>query len=64
MALIQVGTAALRSPSGEFLPSVPIMREVPEKTKTAEITEQELAHLFCERMKAYFDASKEVKKEK
>lgn len=61
MALIQVGTMALRSPSGEFLPSVPIMKEVPEKSITEEITEQELAHIFCERMKLYFDATKEEK---
>lgn len=60
--LKQVGVAALRSPSGEFLPEVPIMREVPEKSKTAELTEQELDRLFIDRMKQYADASKKARR--
>lgn len=62
MALKQVGIAALRSPTGEFLPAVPIMKEVPETSKVAEITNEELERLFIERMKQYAHALDEQKK--
>lgn len=53
MALIQVGTVAIRSPSGDFLPAVPILKEIPDNDRTEAITEQELERLFVERMKLY-----------
>lgn len=58
MALVQVGVVALRSPSGEFLPSVPILKELPEPTRAAEITEAELERIFIERFRLYKAACK------
>lgn len=62
MALKQVGIAALRSPTGEFLPAVPIMKEVPEESKVAEITNEELERLFIDRMKQYAHACEKIKR--
>lgn len=62
MALEQVGTAALRSPTGEFLPSVPILREISEESTVKEKTMSEVESLFVERMKQYAKACEKSKK--
>lgn len=64
MALIQVGTVAIRSPSGDFLPAVPILKEIPDNDRTEVITEQELERLFVDRMKQYVAAKQKERKSK
>jgi len=66
MALVQVGTMALRDSNGNFLPGVPIYREQAETPqKTSEyIPVDELAEIFADRFKAYKAARKKVHKEK
>ena len=59
--LKQVGITALRSPTGEFLPAVPIYKEVPEETKADAITEGELARLFVDRIRQCRNAEKEAR---
>lgn len=60
MAYIQVGVIALRSPTGEFLPSEPIYDEIPDKQLTASGTTKqdetacnELAKLLAQKYRCY-----------
>lgn len=64
MALVQVGTMALRSPSGEFLPSEPIYREIAEdqESQSEYLPLDELAEVFADKFKAYKAAKSRRKK--
>lgn len=64
MALVQVGTMALRSPSGEFLPSEPIYREIAEEHESQSdyLPLDELAEIFADRFKAHKAAKSRRKK--
>ncbi len=43
MKLMQIGVKSLRGPNGEFLPSVPVYKELsPEKTKIASDYERKM----------------------
>ena len=46
----QIGVFARRTPSGEFLPAQPIMREVPEEREQAAVDyiDEQLAKLFID----------------
>ena len=64
MALVKVGTMALRSPEGEFLPEEPIYREIEEQKKSGEyIPLGELAEIFADKFKAHKAAQRKVHKE-
>ena len=57
---VQIGTAAVRSPEGEFLRAEPIYRELPSETdKSAEyITGDVLFDLFADKCKNYIKEAK------
>lgn len=62
MALIKVGTTALRGPDGNFLPSVPLYADIPDKeiqpsglTKTDEKACDIFLNLFSNKIKQYID---------
>jgi hypothetical protein len=64
MALVKVGTMALRSPEGEFLPEEPIYREIEEPKQSDDyIPIGELAEIFADKFKAYKAARRKVHKE-
>ena len=64
MALVRVGTMALRSPEGEFLPEEPIYREIEEQEKSGEyIPLAELAEIFADKFKTHKAARRKVHKE-
>ena len=64
MALVKIGTMALRSPEGEFLPEEPIYREIEEPKKSGEyIPLGELAEIFADKFKAHKAAQRKVHKE-
>lgn len=64
MALVKIGTMALRSPEGDFLPEEPIYREIEEPKKSGEyIPLGELAEIFADKFKAHKAARKKVHKE-
>ena len=52
---IQIGTAALRAPNGEFLPSQPIFREIEtqQPMKKSYIDEDELFDIFADKCLNY-----------
>ncbi len=52
---VQIGTAALRSPEGEFIPAEPIYREIPSESDkhTEYISEDILFNLFADKCKSY-----------
>lgn len=53
MARIQIGTFAYRKPNGEFLPSKPIYRDVPDHTAADKhIPYDEVAEIFAKKYKA------------
>ena len=61
MALVQVGTMALRSPEGEFLPEEPIYREIEGPAKSGEyIPIDELAEIFADKFKDHKAARRKV----
>ena len=64
MALVKVGTMALRSPTGEFLPEEPIYREIAEPKSTSEYIPRdpldEIAEVFAKKFKAYKMARKKA----
>ena len=64
MAFVQVGTMALRSPSGEFLPSEPIYREIAEDQEypSEYLPLDELAEIFADKFKAHKAAKSRRKK--
>lgn len=63
MALVQIGTMALRSPNGEFLPSVPIYRETAQEDPESEyIPVDELAEIFANKFQAFKAAESRQKK--
>ncbi len=64
MALVQVGTMALRSPSGEFLPSEPIYREIAEEheSQSEYLPLDELAEIFADRFQAHKAAKSAARK--
>lgn len=65
MALVKIGTMALRSPEGEFLPEEPIYREIEELKKSSEyIPLCELAEIFADKFKAHKAAYKKVHNKK
>lgn len=63
MAVIQVGTIAYRNADGEFLPSRPIMRDVPEVTNESKFLPQEdaLTEIFLEAFKEYEKTQEEIR---
>lgn len=64
MALVKIGTMALRSPEGEFLTEEPIYREIEEPKKSGEyIPLGELAEIFADKFKAHKAAQRKVHKE-
>ncbi len=62
---VQIGTAALRSPEGDFLPAEPIYRELRKRSRKAAgkpyIDEERLFDIFASKCENYI---KEAKKEK
>ena len=65
MALVRVGTTALRGPDGNFLPSVPLYADVPDKeiqdsglTKTAEKSCDEFLKICGSKINKYIDDCK------
>ena len=57
---IQIGVTAARTPTGEFLPSVPIFKEVtPEIAAAEERTTADVAKIFAQKMKQYIDSGGE-----
>ena len=52
MAYIRVGTVAYRTPSGEFLPSIPICREI-EDGSEVHLPLDDLAVIFADRFRLY-----------
>lgn len=64
MALVKIGTMALRSPTGEFLSEEPIYREIDEPANSGEyIPLGELAEIFADKFKAHKVAQRKVHKE-
>lgn len=58
MPMVQVGVMALRSPDGQFLPSTPIYKEVPQvnergNTPTGEKALVDVSKLFADKFKQY-----------
>lgn len=51
----QIGVFARRTPSGDFLPAQPIMREVPEEQEQAasDYIDEQLAKIFIDFMRPY-----------
>lgn len=51
----QIGVFARRTPSGDFLPEQPIMREVPEEREQAapDYIDEQLAKIFIDFMRPY-----------
>lgn len=51
----QIGVFARRTPSGDFLPAQPIMREVPEEREQAasDYIDEQLAKIFIDFMRPY-----------
>lgn len=67
MALIQIGVMALRSPTGEFLPSQPIYKEIPDdqmassgRTKEEEKAINDISKVLALKFKEYFDKCNET----
>lgn len=64
---IQVGVTALRSPTGDFLPSVPLYIKA-DKLKQSGLTQAEenllkdVSGVFADKHKQYTEKEKEVKK--
>lgn len=59
MARIQIGTIAYRKPNGEFLPSRPIYRDVPDSTVADKhIPYGEAAEIFAKKYKAMLAAKR------
>ena len=57
----QIGVAALRSPDGEFLPSVPVFKKCGRKEKASEFDDgTDLARLLASKMKQYQDGLNEA----
>lgn len=60
---VQIGTAALRSPEGDFMPAVPIYREEerrsPKAAGTSYIDADDLANIFASKCKEYIKGRKE-----
>lgn len=56
----QIGVFARRTPSGDFLPAQPIMREVPEEREQAapDYIDEQLAQIFIDFMRPYVDEMK------
>jgi len=62
--LVQVGTAAIRTPQGDFLPAEPIYRELTERDPEHEpeyIPEDVLFDLFADKCKNYIRKEKECR---
>ncbi len=63
---VMVGHIALRSPSGEFIPAVPIYEELPENDQLDGLTEYEkikanlFAHKLVSKFEEYIKKIKEV----
>lgn len=61
MALVPVGIMAMRLPDGNFLPAVPIYREIELSQKEAEKSEylplDELAEIFADKFKKHKEAT-------
>lgn len=65
MAMVQVGTMAMRDADGNFLPSVPIYADFPDKdiqpsglTKTEENNLLDITTVFYSKFKQYIDGCK------
>lgn len=60
---VQIGTAAVRSPEGEFLPAEPIYRELPSETdQSAEyIPGDVLFDLFADKCQNYIKEAKKCR---
>lgn len=67
MAYRQVGITALRSPSGDFLPAVPLYAEVAVNedgvTPEERVAADWAARLAAEKIKAYKDGRRKAEKE-
>ena len=58
---IQVGETALRSPTGEYLPSVPLYVKAEDmEPEAAEKLEMDIARLFAGMMKEYIEGCKKA----
>ena len=66
MALVMIGTMALRSPTGEFLPEEPIYREIADTPNSDNeyIPVGELAKIFAKKFEAHKDARRQKAKKK
>lgn len=54
MKRIQIGMIAHRKPNGEFLPPIPIMREIERKDSSVDLLPiNELAEIFADKFKAF-----------
>lgn len=54
MARIQIGIIAYRKPNGDFLPAIPIYRDVATERPIEELLPiDELAEIFADKFKAY-----------
>jgi hypothetical protein len=66
MAYKQVGISALRSPTGEFLPAVPLYAEVAVndegKTEAEELAAWWAARLAAEKIRAYTNGRRKSKR--
>lgn len=67
MALVKIGVTALRGPDGNFLPSVPLYADIPDKeiqpsgmTKTEEKNMQDITSIFYEKFKTYIERCKDI----
>lgn len=65
MARIQIGTIAYRKPNGDFLPSQPIYRDVPDdKVSDYHVPYDEAAEIFAKKYKAMLAARRLQSKSK
>ncbi len=63
MKLIQVGIIAMRSSTGDFLPSQPIFRDVEDDSKSEKnLPIKEVEQIFINHMKKYAAIKKKQKK--
>lgn len=62
---VQIGTAALRSPEGDFLPAEPIYRELRKRSRKAAgkpyIDEEQLFDIFASKCEKYMKGAKKNK---
>lgn len=71
--MVQIGVTALRSPSGEFLPSIPIYIKAEDageinpatgRTVQEDLALTDVAKVFADKFKVYAEGSKRKRKPK